>query len=148
MTELDIRFDRLPAMRVAHVSVKSASPEGEAIGKIMAWAQSQGIQEGYRLFGYDNCQPHPKHIYTTWITVGPDVEASGDIGIKDVPGGRCAIVRVTGVEQISPTWRQLEKWARDNGHQMGSLPGLEEIISPPDTPEDQVQLDLYLSLAE
>ena len=30
MTELDIRFDRLPAMRVAHVSVKSASPEGEA----------------------------------------------------------------------------------------------------------------------
>lgn len=148
MSEIKVQVKRLPAMRVAYVSIKSASPEGEAINKITTWARSKGIKQGYRLFGYDNCQPHPNHIYTTWLTVGAGVEASGGIGVKDVPGGLYAVTRVTGVGNIAPTWKQLLNWAQAQGHRISDQPCLEESVSLPDTPEGQMQLDLYLALAE
>lgn len=148
METMNVEVKRLPAMRVAYISVKSTSPESEAIEKITAWGQSKGIQQGYRLFGYDNCQPHPNHIYTTWLTVGAEVEASDGISIKDVPGGLYAVTHVTGVGEIAPTWKQLLKWAQDEGHRVSDQPGLEEIVSPLDIPEEQLQFDLYLPLVE
>ena len=148
MNNLQVHLERLPAMRVAHICVQGETPEGDAIEKITAWAKSKGITGNFRLFGYDNCQPYPNHIYTTWLTVGPDVEASDGVGVKDFPGGLFAVTHVTGAGNIARTWDKLVQWAQDAGHRLGRNPGLEEIISPPDVPESELRLDLFLPLAE
>jgi DNA gyrase inhibitor GyrI len=146
MTE-EVRIERLAPMRVAHIAVKSEHPEGEALGAVVDWAEARGVQN-YRLFGFDNCQPHPNHTYTAWLTVGADVQPDGEVGVKDFPGGLYAVTRVEGVEGISPGWKRLQAWRDRNGYNFGGQECLEEALSPLDTPADEIKLDLFLSIAE
>lgn len=148
MSTLNVRIERLPAMRVAQTKAMSENAEHASIQKILTWATSRGMAADYRLFGYDNCQPHPNHIYTTWLTVEPGVEGDNDIDILEFPGGLFAVTRVTGVEKISSTWQALVAWAEKHHYRIGSQPGLEELVNPTTTPDDQAQIDLYLSMAD
>lgn len=145
MSKLNVRIERLPALRVARTSVRSENPEQESLQRIMTWADNRGIAPGYRLFGYDNCQPHPNHIYTTWLTVGPDVQAGDGVDILNFPGGLFAVMRVTGAENIAPAWQTLVAWARKHRYQISNQPGLEEVLNPV---AESMQVDLYLPLVE
>ncbi len=129
MRELTVQIERLEPLRVASVAVKSESPEGEAIDALLNWARPQGLLDGtFRFFGYDNCQPYPNHTYTTWLSVGQDVQPSGAITIKDFAGGLYAVMEVQGVEQISPGWKQLAQWCAAHGYRLGKPPCLEEPV--------------------
>ncbi len=144
----EIRVERLAPMRVAHIAVKSEHPEGEALSAVVDWAKARGLlAEDYRLFGFDNCEPHPNHIYTAWLTVGPDAQPDGAVGVKDFPGGRYAVLPVEGVEDIGPGWKQLREWRERNSYAFGGQECLEEALSPLDAPPDEIRVDLYMSIA-
>jgi hypothetical protein len=68
MREFAVQMERLEPLRAAAVSITSEAPEEQAVNMLLDWARPQGLLDGpYRLFGYDNCQPHPNHTYTAWL---------------------------------------------------------------------------------
>ena len=109
MDSQGIEIGRLEPMRAAALSVNSREPEGEAIGGLLDWAKARGISPD-RVFGYDNCEPHPDHVYTAWIAVGPGVEGDERVNIVDYTGGRCASLTVSGAQNIHTSWQRLADW--------------------------------------
>ncbi|MCB9458110.1 MAG: GyrI-like domain-containing protein [Anaerolineaceae bacterium] len=140
----DVHVEKLAPMRVASLSVTSESPEQEAIDQLIAWARPLGqLNHPFRFFGYDNCQPHPNHKYTTWITIEPWVGRSGGIDIIDFPGGCYATLDCEGVEAIGPGWNELVGWLKDSNYTYGEQPSLEEHL---DVLDGQQHFKLYLSI--
>ena len=50
MSTLNVRIERLPAMRVAQTKAMSENAEHASIQKILTWATSRGMAADYRLF--------------------------------------------------------------------------------------------------
>lgn len=67
--------------------------------KLRAWAKSKGLLDSlaqHRIFGFDLPAPapgSPDHGYEFWIPVGPDVEAEGEITMKEFAGSLYAVTR-------------------------------------------------------
>ena len=62
MTELDVRIVTLEPMRVASAHAYSASPEGEAWDKLIAWARPKGLLDDpqvHRIYGFNSPDPSP-----------------------------------------------------------------------------------------
>lgn len=157
MSELDVRILTLEPMRVASAHAYSASPEGEAWDKLIAWAMPKGLLEdpaAHRIFGFNNPNPSPgtpNYGYEFWIQVGPSVEGEGEITIKEFSGGRYAVTRCDSLPQIGQVWQQLAAWSQGSPYTHGTHQWLEEHISPaPTAPqsESELVLDLYLPIAE
>jgi hypothetical protein len=76
MSDLDVRIVTLEPMRVASAHAYSASPEGEAWDKLIAWAKPKGLLEdatAHRIFGFNNPNPSPgtpNYGYEFWIQRG------------------------------------------------------------------------------
>jgi DNA gyrase inhibitor GyrI len=154
MGELEVRIVKLEPIHIASAHALSASPEGEAFEKLVAWAQPKGLTDDlktHRIFGFNNPSPtpgSPNYGYEFWMVVGPEVEPEGEIKIKDFDGGLYAVTRCTGVENIHPTWQKLVTWLEDSKHQGGSHQWLEEHLSPIGTPMDELVIDLYAPIIE
>ncbi|MBZ0301354.1 MAG: GyrI-like domain-containing protein [Anaerolineae bacterium] len=144
---MDVHIEHLPPLRVAALSAREPDAETAALDGILNWARAHGyLSEPYRLFGYDNCLPGPQHRYTAWLTVGLEAIPDHRVQIIDFSGGRYAVLRVTGVEQIKAGWDRLASWVRHNRFRLARQPGLEEHLHLPDAPTAQFTLDLYLAL--
>lgn len=127
LNEQTVQIEHLNPMRIAVASVKSETPEYEAISLLLDWARPQGLLDrDFRFFGHDNCEPFPNHIYTTWLTVDSGVQPSGSITIEDFAGGLFAVLEVDAIEQISPRWKEMMKWLELSEYAYGGQPGLEE----------------------
>lgn len=157
MSELDVRIVKLGSMRVASAHAHSASPEHDAIEKLVAWAEPKGLlddQETHRVFGFNNPDPSPgspNYGYEFWIVIGPDMEPEGEIKAKEFPGGLYAVTRceVSGdaYDVIPATWKQLVTWLENSKYRSGTHQWLEEHLSPIGVAEDFV-LDLYMPIIE
>lgn len=150
MQAFTVQIERLEPMRVAVAAVTSKSPEDDAVQALVNWARPQGLLDGdFRFFGYDNCQPYPQHTYTTWLSVGKDVQPSGAVEIRDFPGGLFATTELRGVEEIAPRWKQLLHWCLERGYKPRSQPGLEEYLGGlGDQPVSDRHFRLYLPIKE
>jgi len=147
MQEFNIRFVRLEPMHVASVTATAHDAETQSWNRLKAWAEPKGLlsQPSLRVFGYDNCQPDPNHQYTTWIPVGNEVQADGDIRTFDFPGGWYAVTTVHGADKISPAWQQLSQWLKRSEYRSGHHQALEEAVGMNgDTP--QITFHLYLPI--
>ena len=157
MSKLDVRIVKMEPMRVASAHAHSASPEQDAIEKLIAWAKPRGLLEDpekHRVFGFNNPDPSPgspNYGYEFWIVVEPDVEPAGEIKAKDFAGGLYAVTRceVSGdaYEVIPATWKQLVTWLENSKYRGGTHQWLEEHLSPLGGTEEFV-LDLYMPIAE
>lgn len=156
MSENDVQIVRLEPMRVASAYGFGESPELEAWQKILDFAESQGLLEqpgSYRFFGFNNPNPSPgspNYGYEQWITVGPEIEAEGDIEIKEFPGGLYAATRCKGVSNIEAEWRRLLRWFEDSAYTKppNFLQCLEELLTAPSLPYEDYVFDLYLPIAQ
>jgi DNA gyrase inhibitor GyrI len=72
----------------------------------------------------------------------------GPIKIKEFPGGRYAVTRCAGVQNIYATWQQLVAWREASRYRMGQHQWLEELITSPSDDWEHAQLDLYMPIAE
>ena len=140
----DVQIEKLAPMRVASLAITSESPEHQATEKLIAWARPLGqLDRPFRFFGYDNCQPHPNHKYTTWVTIEPWVRASGNVEIIDFSGGLYATIDCFSVEEISPGWGNLVEWLKASDYQFGEQPSLEEHLN---VLGETARFKLYLSI--
>jgi DNA gyrase inhibitor GyrI len=138
-------------MRVASTHGFGASPEGIAWGKLRAWMKEKGLTyEGHRFFGFNNPEPtpgSPNYGYEQWITVGPDVQPEGEMSIKEFGGGLYAVTRCK-LPEIGPTWKRLAAWREDSPYTCGHHQWLEECVSHPDLPFEDLVMDIYLPISE
>ena len=151
LTDNDVRLIKLQPMRVAYYRHISTSPEGDAWDVMNKWVKAKGLDQLFstRYFGFDNPSPkegQPEYGYEVWVNVSDDVEESGEIKIKDVPGGLYAVTTTFGPE-IPQRWRALVQWVKDgNKYGMAHQQCLEEHLVSDDVSNDfeVMQLDLYL----
>ena len=154
MEQLEVRTVRLEPMRVAYASGFGTSPEDEAVEALHSWASAAGLLDQSpppRFFGHDNPSPapgSPNYGYDSWMTVGPEVTASGKVNIKQFEGGFYLVTRCVGIPNINRTWKRLVAWHEDSDYKPACHQCLEECLSPPGTPLDEVVMDLYLPVAE
>jgi DNA gyrase inhibitor GyrI len=157
MGQLQVRIVRLEPVRVASAHGYGEAPEDQAWKTILAWAEAEGLLEdpsAVRFFGFNNPNPHPgspNYGYEQWITVGPEVKVSGEVELKDFPGGLYAVTRCQGIPEIAPTWKKLVTWFESSAYKRAYHQWLEECLSPPTDPElplEEYVFDLYLPIAE
>ena len=162
MKEMEVRVERLEAMRTAHTHVLSDTPEEDAGKKIMEWAEPKGLLEkgsGARLFGrntYPTDNPEP-HGYEFFLTVGPDIEPEGEIEIRGISGGLYAVLRFKDLNHIGEAWSYLWKWIEESeyehiGWQKGEhgwVNGFEEHLNwYEQKPQNEWIFDLWVQLKE
>ena len=156
MSDLIVRIVHLEPMRVAVGYAFGESPEYQAWEKVLAFARAKGLldqPQRPRFFGFNNPDPSvgsPNYGYEQWMTIGPEVEAEGDVKVKEFPGGRYVVARFQGIQYIGEMWQQLVKWGETSGIELAPRQILEELLSPVedlDSPEKFV-FDLYLPVAD
>ena len=156
MTELQVRIVRLEPMRVASAQGFGEHPEAVAWDQILSFARAKGLMEdlsAHRFFGFNTPNPSPgspNYGYTQWMTVGPDVEAEGEVEIKEVPSGLYAVTRCKGLDTIGEDWKRLVTWFADSAYKKPAnfYECLEELLTPPDAAYEEYVFDLYLPIAE
>jgi effector-binding domain-containing protein len=154
MSEIQVEIVQMEPMRVAVAHGFGESPEQIAWDKILAFARDKGIDTGQvRFFGFNNPNPSPgspNYGYEQWMTVGPEVEAEGEIVIKEIPARRYAMTNFKGLDKIGTTWQQLVLWFEDSPYQKPAhwCECLEELLTPIDTPLEEYVFNLYLPIAD
>ena len=152
MNDLQVRIVDLEPMRWAGTSGFGPEPEGLAWEALLKWAEPIGLlSRPHRFFGFNNPDPSlgsPNYGYDQWITIDASVQVEEPIKIKEFSGGRYAVTRCEGVQNIHAAWQQLVVWREASRYRMGQHQWLEELITPPDGPWDKAQFDLYLPIAE
>jgi effector-binding domain-containing protein len=153
MSELDVQIVEMEAMRVASAHGFGEHPEDLAWEKILAFARAKDLDtKKVRFFGFNNPNPSPgspNYGYEQWMTVGPEVEAEGDIAIKEIPTRRYAVTRFKGLENIGRVWQELVLWFEDSPYREPAhwCECLEELHGGhAGSPEEWV-FDLYLPIA-
>ncbi len=156
MADLRVRIVQLPALRVASVRGFGPSPEQSARDKLSAWARKAGALDDaqeHRVFGFNNPNPtsvSPDYGYELWITVGPQVEPGPGVSIKLFLGGRYAVTRCQGAQNIEATWEELRIGVEKSVYTYSPHQWLEEhlaALAVPLTPE-ALMLDLFFPIQE
>lgn len=135
MTDIEVRIEELPSMRVATALGYGEAPEIEAWNTLLSWARRQGLVgelHEHRFFGFNHPGPgsgSPNYGYEQWMTVGPGAAASDDIEIKDFPGGMYAVTRCR-FEHLVKTWQEFVAWREDSRYQYADDHCLEEVLTP------------------
>ena len=152
MSELNVRVVKLEPMRVASAHGFGANPEEQSWKKLFDWAGRHGLldnPQAHRYFGFNNPNPSPgspNYGYEEWMTVGPEVEAGGEVKIKNVSGGLYAVTRWENIPNPQ-IWQQLVLWRENSPYKAAHHQWLEECFNPLD-PLDKLIFDLYLPIAE
>jgi effector-binding domain-containing protein len=156
MRDLEVKIVQMEPMRVAAALGFGTNPETEAWDKIRAFGRSKGLLDdraSVRLFGFNNPSPtpgSPNYGYEQWMVVGPDVEAEGDIEIKEIPSRLYAVTQFKGLENIGRVWQGLVTWFEDSPYKKPAHwhQCLEELLTSPDAPTEEWVFNLYLPIAE
>ncbi len=157
MKDLEVQIVKLEPMLVASTYAFSISPEVEAWGKLVAWAQPKGLLDdidAHPIFGFNNPNPstgNSKYGYEFWIKVGTNIEPEGDVRINEFYGGLYAVIRCKThgelYKTIPASWRQLIEWCKTSKYKFGYHRWLEKQIAGANNP-DELTLDLYCPIVE
>jgi len=154
MTELDVRIVDMAPMRVACAHGFGPSPEMQATEEMLSFLESRGLAfEDIRWFGFNNPSPSPgspNYGYDVWATVGPEIEAEGEITIREIPERKYAVARCEGLENIGEVWKQLVLWFEDSPYQKPPhwQECLENLLVHPHTPFEDYVFDLHLAIKD
>jgi len=158
MSDLNVRIVKLEPMRVASFHGFGESPEDEAWNKLVAWAKPKGLlhdPQHHRIYGFNNPNPSPgspNYGYEFWMVVGPEVQAEGDMEVKDFAGGLYAVtfcdVQGKPYDTIPATWQKLVQWHEKSKYKRASHQWLEEHLHIESASKDAFNLNLYMPIAE
>lgn len=144
-----LRIVNLPAMRVAVCNVVSASPEDEALRKVLAWAKSEKLMGTARIFGFNTTLYNPGCAEYGWaacVTVPELVMLPEYLEEKRLPGGLYASLNSTN--EVYDSWQTLMRLLKESNEYAvdESRPCLEEHI--PSGEYKGKENDFYLNLLE
>ena len=119
-------------------------------GRLFAWAEPRGLRRPeteYLSLIHDNpnLTPAAKHILEVALTVPPGTRADGEIGIKTMNGGLCAIAhaRVLLSEYAAPWNALIAEWLPGSGYQPDHRPAMEFYRNDPAAdPEGKYELEV------
>ncbi len=154
MTDLVVKMIDLNSMHVVVATGHGTEPEMEAWGEILDFARHRELDpwdQTHRFFGFNNPGPEPTSTdygYEQWMTVPDDVEAIPPLHIRDVDGGRYAMVRIHGLDTIGRSWQHLATWCEEHGLSIDTNREvcLEELLTPIEYSPDQWEMNLYLAV--
>lgn len=144
-----LRIVALPAMRVAVCNVISASPEEEALKKVLGWAESESLMGTARIFGFNTTAYSPSSTEYGWaacVTVPEQVVLPEYLEEKRIPGGLYAALNSTN--EVYDSWQALMRLLKENNEYVvdESRSCLEECI--PSGEDKGEGNDFYLNLLE
>ncbi len=157
---IETKVDVLPERHVAYVSF-SGNYMGKSevfkglFEKLLSWAGPKGLLTPDVLMlsaYYDNPEVTPPEEMTVDVcmTVSEDVEVSGEVNKKTLPGGKYAVasVELAGAEEYGTAWEEVVKWSRENSFELDMSRASYEIYkNDPNThPEGHHILDICLAV--
>jgi DNA gyrase inhibitor GyrI len=151
----EITIIELEPMHVVSALGFGESPEGEAWDLILGYAADNELEPWSgetRFFGFNNPDPtpgSPNYGYEQWITVSDETAVSAPLEAKQFPGGKYAVLRLQGLDEIGDAWKELVAWVEDQSHEISAseYACLEELLTPLDQPQDSWKFNLYLGIA-
>jgi DNA gyrase inhibitor GyrI len=153
MQNLEVNIVELPPFSVASLVRYGPSPEILAITTLMTWAEQRGLRSVNplpRFFGFNNPNPaagSPNYGYEVWLTVEAGTASDETVQVKPFSGGKFAVTRVTGVENIFNAWQNLVAWVETSPYKIGENLCLEENLTFMEpVADEELTLDLYLPL--
>ena len=155
----EVKIVELEPLHVASFQGFGTAPEDAAFAKLTAWLEKHGLMTTVRerrVFGFNNPEPSPgspNYGYEVWITVGPEVEAEGDMEIRDFEGGLYAITTCTpkSGDDIPGCWQQLVNWLAGSPYGHARHQWLEEHVWPGEGQDPfggQLTLTLYAPVSK
>lgn len=153
LNTIEVRIVKLEPSRVASARAFGPSPESIAWQKLLTWARANGMpteQGKTRFFGFNNPNPSagsPNYGYEQWMTVANNVTGSGEVQVKQFPGGLYCVTRCT-LANISEAWQALVAWAEQSKYKEGNGVCLEECLSTVPAEFPVAVFDLYLPINE
>jgi DNA gyrase inhibitor GyrI len=153
MSQLDVRIETLPPMRVISSYGYGPEPEGIAGSKMAAFLKAKGLLEGYGTsiphYGFNNPNPSsssPNYGYEIWAVVPPEVEPEGDVRVAMFPGGLYAVTRFENLENIGRVWQQLVEWRENSPYLEAHHQWLEHLLNPLEPDLAKYVFELYLPI--
>jgi DNA gyrase inhibitor GyrI len=154
---MEVRFEKRNPLRVAFVRHVGPYQECGAAWEILCvFAAQHGLFSPTTLrigIGHDNpdVTPPEKLRYDACVTVDDQFQATGEVGVQELPGGQYAILTLKGPYSGLPeAYRWLfYDWLPRSGRELRSAPCFEVYVSNPAStaPEDLVT-EIYLPLEE
>jgi DNA gyrase inhibitor GyrI len=156
MTDVEVRVERLPAMRVAWARAVSGSPERDAWQALGGWAKAEGLlddPQAHPVFGFNNPSPSGgarEYGYEFWVAVGPGAAPPEGIGLKDFPGGLYAVTscRLSGGPSVPQCWKALLRWVHSSPYAWRRTAHELEKVRDPLAAAADMELELYLPLED
>jgi len=155
MSELDVRIETLPPMRVVSAYGFGPGPERIAQEKMVAFLKTKGLLDGYGSaiahYGFNNPDPSsgsPNYGYEIWAVVPPEVEPEDDIREGLFGGGLYAVTRFENLENIERVWSELVKWRENSPYLSSSHQCLEHLLNPLENDQARYIFELYLPIKE
>ncbi len=154
MTDLAVRIERLPPMRVAWVRSVGATPEQDAWQLLSAWAAPAGFLAdpvGHPVFGFNNpaaAAGVSEYGYEFWLGIDRDTVPPDPIGVKEFEGGLYAVTSCEVGPGMPERWKALLRWAHTSRHGWRrDTHELEHLINPVSSPETMT-VELCLPVEE
>lgn len=152
MSKFKIRIEELGPMRVVVFRGYSTTPEMEAHEQAVAFATEKGLineNNCLKTFGFNKPAPWvtqgDEYGYELWVVVDPEINIPPYLMVKEFPGARCAVTSIEKLADIGAAWEYLYKWVGDSkDYEHSHIDGLEEVLSPLGTPEEELAFNLYL----
>ncbi len=147
--ENEVRVIKLRPMRVAYYTAVSERPEDDAWNVMRKWVKKNTLDELFttRYFGFNNPDPSTgssTYGYEVWVTVNPEIQGDGHIGIKEFRGGLYAVVSCN-MQDIVKKWTLLYSYIeKSHSYKIAKHQWLEEhlILNDSSWPGN-MQVDLY-----
>lgn len=148
----DVTIRDVPATKVA-IMEHRGSPEtlGATIQRFIAWRKAAGLHPRTNPT-FNVWRPVSPGNYSVDLCVGTDqpIEANReDIKAGEIPGGRCAVLRVVGyTDNLEPAALYLYRdWLPSSGEEARDFPIYCQRLSLfPEVPEHETTVDLFLPL--
>ncbi|MGD8752934.1 MAG: GyrI-like domain-containing protein [Anaerolineales bacterium] len=155
MSKFKVHIEQLDPMRVVVFRGYSKTPEMEAHEHAVAFAKEKGlIDEHNRLktFGFNKPAPWAtkgeQYGYELWVVVDSDVDVPPYLMVKEFPGVKCAVTSIEKLADIGAAWEYLYEWVENSeDYEHAHMDGLEEVLSPLGTPEEELAFNLYLPVS-
>lgn len=153
--DMKVNIVSLPTQRIAFIRHTGPYDQvGPAFEQLMMWAGPHGlIVPGMKVLGvcYDdpNITPADKVRYDAAITVDADVEAEGEVGVRELAGGPYAVVCHQGpYDQLGTTYDFMYgRWLSSMGYEPADAPPFEHYLNGPESTEpEELLTDVHVPL--
>jgi AraC family transcriptional regulator len=144
--------DRAPT-RIAYLPHRGPYNQiGAAFKRLYAWAIPRGLARdglGVAVFLDDVRAVAPEALRSeAGLTVGPKVTGDDEVAVRELPGGRHAMLLFAGpYPGLSAAWSELSGWLAASSEKAADAPGFEIYLNDPyDTAPEDLLTELYRPL--